>query len=251
MTGRHYLNTFHFRDDGPCVCGNNKPFGDCCASQSTTREKPSGLHIVSDFVSPLECKRAIKFADKQKREWLGVIDPDFDTSSGKEPKIIRDKDRVTQRVDLQKKQGRFDAYFERSLVEIVQPRLGCVIESFERSQLLRYGAGGKYAAHSDADYYDFEQSKWYRAMNRDVSLLIYLNDNYAGGGLKFEHLNYTYQPKAGDLVFFPSNYVYSHESLPVESGVKYALVSWSAAVGSFRINEEDVSHRNFITQPQR
>jgi predicted 2-oxoglutarate/Fe(II)-dependent dioxygenase YbiX len=54
---------------------------------------------------------------------------------------------------------------------------------------------------------------------------MYLNDDYEGGELWFPFLNCTYIPSYGDIVFFPSTYIYAHASKPVTSGVKYAAVT--------------------------
>ena len=101
------------------------------------------------------------------------------------------------------------------------------IDTYEAPQLLLYGSGGLYKSHSDSEEYDSASGQWVRRFDRDVSLLIYLNDKFVGGGLHFAKLNYTYQPVAGDVVFFPSHRLYMHESVPVKQGVKLALVSWA------------------------
>ena len=63
------------------------------------------------------------------------------------------------------------------------------------------------------------------AYNCTVSAVIYINDDYEGGDLKFPRLdNLVYKPKAGDIAVFPSNYIYEHASLPMESGTKYCVV---------------------------
>jgi hypothetical protein len=54
---------------------------------------------------------------------------------------------------------------------------------------------------------------------------MYLNDNYSGGGLRFPFLDYTYTPEEGDIVLFPSTFLYMHAALPVEEGTKYAAVT--------------------------
>jgi hypothetical protein len=58
-----------------------------------------------------------------------------------------------------------------------------------------------------------------------VSSLAYLNDDYEGGELYFPHLGFKIKPKAGDIIFFPSNYIYSHGSAPIISGNKYVAVT--------------------------
>jgi hypothetical protein len=63
------------------------------------------------------------------------------------------------------------------------------------------------------------------AYNCTVSAVIYINDDYVGGDLKFPRLdNLVYRPRVGDIAVFPSNYIYEHASLPLESGTKYCVV---------------------------
>ena len=85
----------------------------------------------------------------------------------------------------------------------------------EAINFVRYGAGQHFSVHADAGF----------SYTCTVSSVVYLNDNYTGGGLFFPYLNYTYQPSAGDIVFFPSTFLYAHAALPVEDGIKYAAVT--------------------------
>lgn len=63
------------------------------------------------------------------------------------------------------------------------------------------------------------------AYNCTVSAVIYINDDYEGGEIKFPRLdNYVHTPKVGDIAVFPSNYIYEHASLPMKSGTKYCVV---------------------------
>jgi predicted 2-oxoglutarate/Fe(II)-dependent dioxygenase YbiX len=62
--------------------------------------------------------------------------------------------------------------------------------------------------------------------SRVLSALLYLNDDYEGGNIKFEHAGVTLKPEAGSLLFFPSNYIYVHEVSAVTSGIRYALPNW-------------------------
>lgn len=59
---------------------------------------------------------------------------------------------------------------------------------------------------------------------RTVSAVLYLNDNYDGGELNFSRIdNFTLKPEVGDLVVFPSSYLYEHQSKPVTRGTKYSV----------------------------
>ena len=61
---------------------------------------------------------------------------------------------------------------------------------------------------------------------RRVSAVGFLNDDYRGGQLSFDLMNFIYEPVAGDIVIFPSNFPYMHGSRPVIEGIKYSVVSW-------------------------
>jgi hypothetical protein len=63
------------------------------------------------------------------------------------------------------------------------------------------------------------------ANNCTVSAVIYINDDYEGGEIKFPRLDgYVHTPKVGDILLCPSNYIYEHASLPMKSGAKYCVV---------------------------
>lgn len=57
-----------------------------------------------------------------------------------------------------------------------------------------------------------------------VSIVAYLNDDYKGGELYFPRFDLTIKPEIGDVVLFPSTFIYEHSSQPMISGTKYAVV---------------------------
>lgn len=57
-----------------------------------------------------------------------------------------------------------------------------------------------------------------------ISAVVYLNDDYEGGEIEFVRHGLKIKPDAGDIVVFPSNFVYEHASLEVFSGTKYSVV---------------------------
>jgi len=228
-----YVPTFHFEASKPCYCNSGRAFGLCCKNSSVTKQPPKNIHVINNYLSASECKRFIRFSEKQKRTWLSVVDDK--KADGNKSVHKRDPSRVTQHVKLGKKQEQANQWFKNVCKDNISNLTTAKPQWFESSQLLRYGPEGKYNLHADAEHFDHETRRFYRFIDRDFSMLIYLNDDYQGGGISFPWLNYTYQPVAGDLVFFPSNHVYAHESLPITSGTKYALVSWGAFRGSPRI----------------
>jgi len=63
-----------------------------------------------------------------------------------------------------------------------------------------------------------------------LPIIIYLNDNYEGGEIKFETHDLSIKPKTGDLVVFPGNMHYAHEVTKVLSGDRYTLPIWFTIV---------------------
>ena len=58
-----------------------------------------------------------------------------------------------------------------------------------------------------------------------LSIIGLLNDDFEGGELiMFEDKKI--DTKKGDLLIFPSNFMYPHEIMPVTKGVRYSYVSW-------------------------
>lgn len=63
-----------------------------------------------------------------------------------------------------------------------------------------------------------------------LPVLIYLNDDYEGGEIKFETHNLSIKPNVGDFIVFPGNLHYPHEVTKVMSGVRYTLPIWFTIV---------------------
>jgi len=58
-----------------------------------------------------------------------------------------------------------------------------------------------------------------------LSIVAVLNDDYEGGEfIMFD--DYEIKFKAGDLIIFPSVFLYPHLVKPVKKGIRYSFVSW-------------------------
>jgi hypothetical protein len=114
----------------------------------------------------------------------------------------------------------------RACMDDYTPRYHIGIKWFGAFNMVKYGPGEKFNVHSD-------DGDPYRCT---VSCVAYINDNYTGGDLYFNHLDLKIKPEAGDLILFPSSYIYSHASIPVEEGVKYAIVIMT--------DRNEFAHRN-------
>lgn len=86
---------------------------------------------------------------------------------------------------------------------------------WEATNFVKYGVGDHFVEHVDHG----------SSYNCTVSLIGYVNDDYDGGELEFPFWGIKYKPIAGDLIIFPSNFMYPHKTLPIISGTKYSLVT--------------------------
>jgi hypothetical protein len=93
---------------------------------------------------------------------------------------------------------------------------GINVVYYEAFNFVKYeGEGSHFNIHADHG----------PVYNCTVSAVVYINDDYEGGDLKFPRMdNLVYKPKVGDIVLCPSNYIYEHASLPIKSGTKYCVV---------------------------
>jgi predicted 2-oxoglutarate/Fe(II)-dependent dioxygenase YbiX len=115
--------------------------------------------------------------------------------------------------------------YERELKHIYKQN----IKDIEVPQFLYYKTGGKYDIHNDSE--DWVEGRLNRVCERDVTVLLYLNDDYEGGELELPDWGCKFKPKAGTLIAFPSYIEFRHRVHPVTKGERYTLVSW--------INTED------------
>ena len=113
-------------------------------------------------------------------------------------------------------------------VNYVAPKYNCQFKSYEPVQFLGYPVGGHYKGHNDGEHFNMETRQWERIMDRDVSFLFYLNDQYGGGELEFTDLGLTIKPKKGMMIAFPSYHEFAHKVHPVTWGHRYSLVCWVA-----------------------
>lgn len=142
--------------------------------------------------------------------------------------------------------------------------VGCVWWK-NRGHMLRYADEGILGAHCDNDT-NYKVTEGVRYMPRGqmaarqtCGCLVYLNDsvesedeldgtNFTGGMLEFFHLGIEYKPKKGDIVFFPTNYMASHQVGRMGAGVRYSYLSFFGQgsphiEGNINIVEPDESYQ--------
>jgi predicted 2-oxoglutarate/Fe(II)-dependent dioxygenase YbiX len=92
---------------------------------------------------------------------------------------------------------------------------GVGLNYYEAFNFVKYeGAGTHFKVHADHG----------PAYVTTTSIVAYINEDYEGGELYFPRFDLTIKPKAGDVVIFPSTYIYEHASNDMVSGTKYSIV---------------------------
>lgn len=91
--------------------------------------------------------------------------------------------------------------------------------------ILKYSKSGYLPEHQDQG-----------VSSRVLSTVGYLNDNYDGGEIYFPYVDVKIKPVAGSVLFFPSNFVYVHEVMPMINGVRYAVPQWYHSLSTPRMS---------------
>ena len=84
----------------------------------------------------------------------------------------------------------------------------------------KYSGGGFMSEHADNIHHSHGQQYGYP----QVSVLLYLNDDYEGG--EFFVAEEIFLPEKGSAIIFPSNFMYPHEAKAVTKGTRWSIVSW-------------------------
>jgi predicted 2-oxoglutarate/Fe(II)-dependent dioxygenase YbiX len=227
--------SFSLGRNDKCFCDSGKRFKHCCGSTLADRKTPHGIVIVEDFISAQQCQELLAIMSTRPSERLKLIDPEKSTAE----KVVRkyDDQRVTERVEMSDHQEVLDELVEHAITDLIEPDLGMRYDWFEQPQVLKYQEGGYYAAHSDCENFDVANKCWMRAIDRDLSLLIYLDDDYEGGAVLFPNFDFKIRPRPGMLIYFPSDNRYLHTAQAVTSGTRHAIVSWLSASGVEKLRD--------------
>lgn len=201
--------------------------------EARLRDAPPGVLIMDRYAPPDFCQKLCDYADTVAGRKLQVVDNDLSTG---EKVITRESaGRVTDYVTINGAAATILPTFIDIYANRLAPYYGVDFEWFERPQILRYPPGGKYDPHADAEHIDAATRRWVRAQDRDISVLLYLNNGYEGGAIAFPDLDYAIKPETGMLLAFPSDHRYLHAARPTTSGMRYVIVSWAASLGTPRV----------------
>jgi predicted 2-oxoglutarate/Fe(II)-dependent dioxygenase YbiX len=223
------MEDFNPAPNEPCFCGSGNTFGQCCGSTEAVRPPPFGLFMFENYLDKNTVDDLLAYARERDGQRLMVIDNNQSTPDN----IVKveDQRRIAERVDMGDRRQEFNDLVKTIFVDVAKKCVGQSLEWYESPDLMRYREGGYYVKHADSQNMDVEHRTWTKVIDRDLSILIYLNDDFEGGELSFYRLNYQIRPRAGAVVMFPSDHRYLHQAETVKKGVRYAIVSWGSLKG--------------------
>lgn len=227
------MTDFYIPDNAACFCGSGMTFGECCGLRQSQRTPPYGVFVFENYLDAGLCRDLSAYAEQQHGQRLMVIDQQ--ASSADNIVKVEDERRVAERVDLGPRRIQVNELVKTLFRDLARECTGHELDWLESPDLMRYRPGGFYIKHADNQNLDLATRTWNKVIDRDLSLLIYLNDDFQGGALCFEKFHYRIKPRAGMAVLFPSDSRYLHTAEIVTQGVRYAIVSWASVTGVTKI----------------
>lgn len=201
----------------------------------TRNAVPPGFLVVQGALAPQMCASIVAECEQQQgvRSTIGGDGAGSGASQGLATSVS--DSRTSDFIDVRALTADIPALMRGMFSQYITPHFGKEIDWVELPEILRYGAGGKYEPHADADNWDAGANRWVRAKDRDISVLLYINDGFQGGEIDFPNFGMKLPPRQGMLIAFPSDRRYVHAARPVTSGIRYVIVAWAAVKGSERV----------------
>lgn len=188
-----------------------------------------GLDFMMDYVSRTSSLPAGVFAPERY-------------GTGELPEKIDKNIRDTQTLDIGGIIPELTDLLGNVVHRIINPFYEFKIKDSEPPQLLKYEVGGHYKPHFDgvATWRNPDGSTiWKKSVDRDLSCVIFLNDDFEGGDFVFPELRVRVRPEPGLMICFPSTQYYLHQVEPVTKGVRYSMVTWFTVQGYKTLEEVD------------
>jgi prolyl 4-hydroxylase len=176
-------------------------------------DKPA-IRAVRGLLNAEECRYVMTLA-KSSLEPSYVIDP---RTGGRMPHPVRTSTGMS-----------FGPTTEDLVIRRINRRLarvtGTRVDWGEPLHILHYAPGQEYRPHVDALPGVANQRQW--------TVLVYLNDGYAGGGTRFDKLGIEFSGREGDALIFRNvddegrgEPMTQHAGLPVTQGAKWLATRW-------------------------
>ena len=113
------------------------------------------------------------------------------------------------------------AAFEYAIKKYSEAHPLFAVQHITDFRINRYVEDGFMSSHVDNIHHSHGQQYGYP----QVSILLFLNDDYKGG--EFVVANKWYYPTRGSAIVFPSNFMFPHEVKKVTKGIRWSVLAWT------------------------
>ena len=193
-----------------------------------------------NVINPEGIREIVNHIESSPAEDLSVFDSETTNKTGETSWRVDKETRDTQIVDAQHLFPKIKDLLYYAVKDVVNPFYDCEVDTSEVPQILSYGIGGHYKPHIDGESIWVTpkgEHIWKKSTDRDLSFVLYLNDNFEGGDFIFPEHAVRVRPEPGMLVAFPSTHYYRHGVEPVTKGKRYSIVCWATVKGAPSMKE--------------
>jgi len=194
----------------------------------------SYILIRPNVINEIGLKEIKEYMDSSPTEDLPVFDSEKSNKTGNTEWVVNKEIRNTQSVNISPIFPKIEKLMKDIVREIINPFYDIEVSQSEVPQLLSYGIGGHYKPHVDSEgLWKTPDGNliWKKTTDRDLSIVLFINDDYEGGDFVFPDLKVRIRPESGMLIVFPSNHHYKHGVEPVTKGKRYSMVCWMEVKG--------------------
>lgn len=188
-------------------------------------------NFLTDFIAVFRGAIPIDICEKiiekgiQTEEWQPHVWTNYNNESNSLVFSSRDKELLVKGIDDETEKP-LNVHIENCLVTYKETldRVGIAlsVKNFSKARINRYIEGTNMKKHYDNIGSLFEKGLG----SPTLSIVGVLNNNYKGGDfIMFDTMKIDL--KAGDIMVFPSSFLYSHEVTTVTEGERWSLVSWA------------------------
>lgn len=202
----------------------------------------TNILIQSNVINSYGIQELVSHIQKSAGEDLSVFDPDESNKTGTTQWKVDKKTRDTQIIPIGPLYPKLEDLLRNIVKNIINPFYNIEVSSSEIPQILSYGVGGHYLPHIDGEgiwVAPTGEQIWKKTTDRDLSIVLYLNDDFEGGDFIFPDLKIRVRPEPGMMICFPSTRFYRHGVEPVTKGKRYSIVTWATIKGV-----ESMQHQN-------
>ena len=180
--------------------------------------------LVTNIIPPPVCQAVLKEIQPQawtKHSWYNYEDNQYSSQKDKELDVLS----TTQQL-----QDTLAPFIYRAIQEYMvkygkqkDDKIKSFVRTFTPIRFNRYQTGTMMREHYDHIHSIFDGQ---RKGIPVLTILGSLNDGYEGGEFWMTGLQEV-KMRAGDIVLFPSNFMYPHEVKEVTKGERYTFVAWA------------------------